>query len=64
LGIRETLNENRSVTVGAAVGLTLLAVLWIAWYSTNAFIIAPPSDTHTMPLRKLFVRFQNLLNHR
>ena len=33
MGIRETLNENRSVTVGAAIGVTVLAVLWILYYS-------------------------------
>lgn len=33
MGIRETLNENRSVTVGAAIGMTVLAVLWIIYYS-------------------------------
>ena len=33
MGIRETLNENRSVTVGAAIGVTVLAVLWIIYYS-------------------------------
>jgi hypothetical protein len=33
VGIRETLNENRSVTVGAAIGMTVLAVLWIIYYS-------------------------------
>lgn len=33
MGIRETLNENRSVTVGAAIGVTVIAVLWIIYYS-------------------------------
>jgi hypothetical protein len=33
VGIRETLNENRSVTVGAAIGVTVIAVLWILYYS-------------------------------
>jgi hypothetical protein len=35
VGIRETLNENRSVTVGAAIGMTVLAVLWIIYYSLS-----------------------------
>jgi hypothetical protein len=32
VGIRETLNENRSVTVGATIGITIVAIAWIVWY--------------------------------
>jgi hypothetical protein len=30
VGIRETLNENRAVSVGAAIGVIVLALIWIA----------------------------------
>ena len=33
MGIREMMNENRSVTTGAAIGITILAVLWIVFYT-------------------------------
>ena len=35
MGIRETMNENRSVTIGAAIGVTVLAILWIVLYSMS-----------------------------
>jgi hypothetical protein len=33
VGIRETLNENRSVSVGATIGIIVLTIIWIIWYS-------------------------------
>jgi hypothetical protein len=45
VGIRETLNENRSVTVGAAIGMTVLAVLWIIYYSLGGGNPGPGSDS-------------------
>lgn len=47
LGIRETLNENRSVTVGAAAGITLLAVLWIVYFVLDVTRGSTPSDIPT-----------------
>jgi hypothetical protein len=36
VGIRETLNENRSITVGAMIGIIVLAIIWILWYSMGS----------------------------
>jgi hypothetical protein len=51
LGLRQTLNENRSVTVGAAVGITVLAVLWIVWFSMTGGDIpaSPPANAPVLP---------------
>jgi hypothetical protein len=50
VGIRETLNENRSVTVGAAIGMTVLAVLWIIYYSLSGLASSPgPSSPPSAP---------------
>jgi hypothetical protein len=35
VGIRETLNENRSVTVGATIGIIVLTIIWVIWYSVG-----------------------------
>ena len=43
MGIRETLNDNRSVTIGATIGITVLALLWIVWYSVTG------GEIHTVP---------------
>ena len=43
MGIRETMNENRSVTIGATIGITVLAVLWITWYSITG------GEMHSVP---------------
>ena len=49
MGIRETLNENRSVTVGATIGITIVAVAWIVWYCITGGQIrsAPEPSTPT-----------------
>lgn len=49
MGIRETLNEHQGVTIGAAIGVTLLAIGFVV-YSMNAGgassqLIHPPPQT-------------------
>jgi hypothetical protein len=49
VGIRETLNENRAVSVGAAIGVIVLALIWIATqvmsFGTNDAPSPAPSST-------------------
>ncbi len=52
MGIRETLNENRSVAVGAAIGATLLAVLWIVFYSMNVMNHSDPPPARPATARE------------
>jgi len=47
VGIRQQINENRSVTIGAAVGMTVLALLWIVWYSVTGGEIRSAPETPT-----------------
>jgi len=49
VGFRETLNENRSVTVGATIGITVLALLWIVWYSVTGGQIHSEPDAAPAP---------------
>jgi len=54
VGIRETLNDNRSVTVGATIGITVLAVLWIVWYCvTGGQIRSDPPPAVSTPTSQI-----------
>ena len=46
MGIRETLNENRAVSVGAAIGVIVLALIWIA---TQIWSFEPNTDAPRLP---------------
>ncbi len=35
MGIRETLNENQSITVGATIGIIVITIIWIIWYASS-----------------------------
>jgi hypothetical protein len=46
VGIRETLNENRAISVGAAIGVIVLALIWIA---TQVMSFGPSDPARPIP---------------